>query len=134
MRIRCSGSEFIEHLLRQPARFGAEQEYVSGPIRSHVVTARASRRDSEYPLPGEMFAAGRPVGVNGDVAKIAVIETGARELAITQAEAERAHEMQPSAGIARQAQNVSGIRRDLGLVQNDREHVREARGSLLFRR
>jgi hypothetical protein len=52
-----------------------------------------------------------------------VIETGAAQLLVAQIESERLHQMQPTAGIGGQPDDIAGIRRDFRFNQDDFEHM-----------
>ena len=68
-----------------------------------------------------MRGAARPVVVERDLRKIAVVETRAHEPPVGQSEAERANEVEPGACVRREPERVTRVRRDLRLVQDDVE-------------
>ncbi|MNR67286.1 hypothetical protein D3C85_1911990 [compost metagenome] len=53
-----------------------------------------------------------------------VIQAGAAQALIVHLEAQRFDQVQLAAGIGAQADDVAGVRRNLGLEQNDMEHDR----------
>src|SRR5262245_1535435 len=60
------------------------------------------------------------MGVHG--CELVIVEPGAPELPILHREAERLDEMKPAAGVRCQANDISGVGRDLGLNEDDVEH------------
>ncbi len=60
--------------------------------------------------------------MNLHVGKLVVVEPGALELAVIHGEAERLDQVQARAGVRREADHVAGVRRDLGMDEDDVEH------------
>ena len=89
--------------------------------RRRSVARRASRTRTAA-VPRSRAQRGVPVVVNHRRPDLVVVEAGARERAVGEEEAERPHEVEPAAGVRAQAQHVAGVRRDLGLVEDDVEH------------
>ena len=57
-----------------------------------------------------------------DLRPFVVVEPGAPQLAVFEAEAEGLDEVQPRAGIGAQADDVAGVGRNPGLVEHDVKH------------
>src|SRR5687768_9505816 len=57
-----------------------------------------------------------------DVGELVIVEARALELPVVHRKAERLDQMKPAAGVGREANDVAGVGRDLGLDQDDIEH------------
>jgi len=60
--------------------------------------------------------------MHGHASEIVVIQPGAGQMLVGQVESERLDQVEPTAGIGREADDVAGVGRDLGLEENDFEH------------
>ena len=54
---------------------------------------------------------------------LVVVEAGAAQARVVEREAQRLDQVQPRAGVRAQADDVAGVGRDFGLVEDDVEHA-----------
>ena len=110
------GSEQLHLLHGQAGRFTSEHEYIPR-LETHAADqARAFGRHGELP-PGIAARAGQRLDqavVHLQVCPLVVIQSGPLQPFVVQLEAQRPHQMQHGAGIGRKADDIAGVRRNLG--------------------
>lgn len=84
--------------------------------------SRVACRDGEHAVSCEARRALGPVVVDAERGELVVIQACAHELLIFEGKPQRLHEVQSCAGICTETDDVTGVRRDLGLIQDDVEH------------
>ena len=117
-----SGIELAEHVGRQAATLGAEQERISRLIMNLMESLRALGGKREYSRRFECSQAIRQSFVDLQGCEFMIIQSCAHQLLVFEHEAQRLDQMQPAAGIGAQADDVTGIRRDFRLIQDHMEH------------
>jgi hypothetical protein len=119
------GRELVEDGCRQPRGLAAEDEHVvgaEGTIEKRAPAACGQRVPTARVVGIDCDAAGRPVAMDPKPRVLVIIETGALELTVAEPKTQRLDQMQLRARVRRQPDDVAGIRRDLGMNQDDREH------------
>src|SRR6266480_706722 len=114
--------KLLEQGIRQACGFRTEDQHVI--FRVPYIGIEYSRfcRESEDASPGEVSATRVPVLVQFQFGNFMVVETGAPKLPVVDGETERLDQMQTCAGIRREPDHVAGVRRDLGLHEDDLKH------------
>jgi hypothetical protein len=62
--------------------------------------------------------------VNRDPGEFVIVEPCSQQLLILQRKSQGFHEMQPGSAIGTESYNVTGVRRNLRLIEDDVEHGR----------
>ena len=124
----CIGRKLRQHLGGKAAALRSEHQGISGLIFHPVMAAAAARAEGVHAAPLEHRPAMRPVGMHGDAGQVVIIQPRARELLVGKIEAERCNQMEIRAGVGGQADDVPGIGRDFGLVEDDFEHRQQGTG------
>src|SRR5690606_7454931 len=114
----------IEDLGRQSRRLGAEDKGIARLKADFERASRGAGRQREETPVAKRRQALRPVRMHAHLCQVVVIEAGTPELLVLERVAERLHEMQPAAGVRRQADDVTRVGRDLGMDEDDLEHAR----------
>jgi len=116
------GGEGLEQVRRQAAGLGPQQKAVSRPIGRRVMADPAMGAEGED---AGLRKAGEAVGqarVHPHVGPFAVVEPGAPQTPVLQAEAKGFDQVQGRADVGAQAHDIAGVRRDFRLVKNKMEH------------
>lgn len=111
----------IQHLRREATRLGSEQQRVATGkwnfgVRRFGVSAQAKNAAT-----GDRLEIGE-TGVTMELDGVPVVEAGAAEGALINAEAERANQVQGAIRGGAQAGDVAGVGRDFRFVKRDVQH------------
>src|SRR4029078_5443007 len=111
-------------LRRQPTAFRAKHKNIAVRIGDQVVPLSAFGRYREQTAILHACRTFGPTFVNRDCGKFVIVETCSQQLLILQRKAQRFDEMQPGSAIGAESYNVTGVRRNLRLIEDDVKHGR----------
>ena len=112
----------VQDVLRKPACLRPEKEGVVPPVCDICVRHQAAGRASEYPCWQRSSDIGLKRGVDLYAGSLPVIQTRAAKQAIFQPEPQGLDEVEPGTCVRAETDDVSRIRRDFGLEQDDVQH------------
>ena len=113
-----------QDLRRQPTAFRTKYEDIAGGIGDQVVLSGAFGGHRKQTAVFEGFGTFGPGFVNRDRGEFMIVESCSQQLLILQRKSQRFHEMQPGSAIGAESYNVTGVRRNLRLIEDDVEHGR----------
>jgi len=116
-----SGNQ-VPHSARQAAGFRTEDQGIVAGIADRVVAHGTTGTECKQPLRLDGRQRGSKIIMHLDARGFVIVKPGAAELAVIQGESKRAYQVQMRAGIGAQADDIAGIGRDFGLVQDDIKH------------
>src|SRR3984957_4050272 len=125
-------ADSILHEFRQAARLRSEYKRIATLVFEVAVAAACAGLDKKHSRAAERIHAGVEAGVYLDRRKVVIVETGALQALVIEPKPQWFHQVQSRAGVGAQADDIAGIRGDLGLEQHDMKHGR--RRSWLRRR
>lgn len=121
MQAACC-ARFIEDCVGQSTRFGSEQQTVTGSEYSLVVRYPPARAEGPELHRGifrpELF----PTDILSYMGHFRVVQSGPFEAGIVELKSKWANQVQAGAGVGTQADDVTGVGRDFGLIKNDVQH------------
>ena len=103
----------------------AEDESVTRCILRQIMAYRSFGAQGEQPWGAELAQTCNPIVMNMDLRQLRIIHPGTAQLRCAEIEAERLDEVQMRADIGAQANDVAGVGRDFGLIEDDVEHAGE---------
>ena len=109
----------IEHVLRQAASLGTEEERITRQVVGPVVARPAARRQREPARGGDRVQEGLEVRMLMHLCELPVVQAGTAQTLVLEVETERVDQVQGAAGIGAQAYDVAGVGRDFRLVEDD---------------
>lgn len=113
------GGDGREHLFRQAPAFRAEQQRIAlrKPDGEHM--ARSAGGEREQPARPDAIQAAGQVRMFFEAREFTVIEPGAPQAGLIESKAQGMNEMQASARVGAQTDDVARVGWDFGLEQND---------------
>src|SRR5690606_19266661 len=102
---------------------GPEQEHVARLVGEVGVEDVGIHREGGDPAAGEGGGAGLQVGMDGDRRPIAVVHARPAQLGVVEGVSQRLDQVEPTSRHRRQPHGVSGVGRDLGVIEDDVEHT-----------
>jgi len=111
---------------RQVGRLTTENQHVAG-AKTSAGDMRATLGSQRKPLRArrqlhQLSAAARPVAMHADRGEFGIVHARTPQPVLAELEAERLYQMQPSAGVGAEPDDVAGVRRDFRVNQDDLEH------------
>ncbi len=116
------GRQGFEHRLGKTAGLGPKQQGITGLEPCLIVAGVAARGNGEDPVGPHRFPPLFEAVILLHPSQLVIIEPGAARPRAVQLEAERMDQVQRSAGIGCQTNDVPGVRRDLRLKEDDVKH------------
>lgn len=104
------------------AGLGAKQQGIASAEGRRIIAGVAARGDGEDPVGPHRFPPLFEAVILLHPGQLVIIEPGAARPRTVQLEAERMDQVQRSAGIGCQTNDVAGVRRDLRLKEDDVKH------------
>jgi len=109
----------------KPGGFRTEHHRIALHIIDRIVTHRATGREREHSRRLERCQGSGEIIMDFQARVLVIIQSRAFELTIIQLKSKWADQMQMCPGIGAQTDNIAGIGRDFGLVEEDVEHAGE---------